>query len=80
MKDFTQWQKLKTEIESQWPEKYYRETVILSQIRTLSSKRLVRRMGHISEEDFNKIEERVIDLIKETDPSRGPQVPFGNLK
>lgn len=56
-----------------------RSTVILSQIRTLSSKRLVRRMGHINQEDFDVIEERIINLIKETDPLRGPQVPSGNL-
>lgn len=39
-------------------------TVILSQLRTISSKRLLRKIGKISNEDFQKVRERVIALIK----------------
>lgn len=55
-----------------------KRTVILSQIRTLSSKRLIRRLGKIGEKEFGAIEKGVIALIK-TNPSRGSQVPYGNL-
>ena len=54
-------------------------TIMISQLRTLSSKRLVRHMGNISNDIFEEVEKRVISLIKETDPLRGPRVPYGNL-
>lgn len=55
-----------------------KRTVILSQIRTLSSKRLIRRLGKIGEKEFKAIEKHVVALIK-TNPLRGSQVPNGNL-
>lgn len=54
-------------------------TVIISQLRTLSSKRLVRHMGNIDNDNFLEIEKKVICLIKETDPLRGPRLPYGDL-
>ncbi|HCR36017.1 MAG: hypothetical protein UR33_C0009G0043 [Candidatus Woesebacteria bacterium GW2011_GWA2_33_20] len=55
-------------------------TVILSQLRVLSSKRLIRRMGKIGLKSFRNIEKHIIGLINETDLLRGPQVPLkGNL-
>jgi mRNA interferase MazF len=54
-------------------------TIILSQLRTLSSKRLIRRMGKISLESFSQVEDKVLGLINETDSLRSPRVPCGNL-
>jgi mRNA interferase MazF len=54
-------------------------SVILSQLRIYSSKRLIRRMYRLNGEEFKKIEEKILLLIKETDPLRGPRVPFGNI-
>lgn len=55
-------------------------TIILSQLRTISSKRLIRHMGKVEREVFVEIEKGVLGLIKETDPFRGPRLPFGDLK
>lgn len=43
---------------------------VLVQVRVLSSKRLVRRMGNIDPEGFRKLRDAIIHLIK-TDPSAG---------
>ncbi len=40
------------------------QSVIISQLRTLDSKRLYMYIGSISVEDFDKIENKVINLIK----------------
>lgn len=47
-------------------------SVILSQIKTLSSKRLIRRIGKISENKFREIEKAVIVLIKQNGPLAEP--------
>jgi len=52
-----------------------KSTVILSQLRVLSSKRLIRRMGKTNTRSFKEVEEKVKGLIDETDPLRGPRVP-----
>ena len=52
-----------------------KSTVILSQLRVLSSKRLIRRMGKSNTRSFKEVEEKVKGLIDETDPLRGPRVP-----
>lgn len=54
-------------------------SAILSQLRVLSGKRLVRRLGKMSDKQFSLLENVFIGLIKETDPFRGPRVPNGNL-
>lgn len=54
-------------------------SAILSQIRVLSGKRLIRRLGKLSDKQFVALENAFIFLIKETDPFRGPPVPNGNL-
>lgn len=54
-------------------------SAILSQLRVLSIKRLIRRLGKISNKQFIGLENAFISLIKETDPFRGPPVPNGNL-
>lgn len=54
-------------------------SVILSQIRVLSAKRLIRRLGKISDKQFLLLENSFVVLIKETDSFRSPQVPNGNL-
>lgn len=53
-------------------------SVILSQSKAFSAKRLIRKIGKVTSEQFIKIEESYIKLIK-TDPLRGPRVPNGNL-
>lgn len=54
-------------------------TVLLSQMKTISSKRLIRRIGKITDVQYNEIKKKVIDIIKKTDPRKGPQVPNGNI-
>ena len=56
-----------------------KRTVILSQIRVLSAKRLVRRVGKMSAMQFRFLEDSFQTFIKKTDPVRGPRVPNGNL-
>lgn len=53
-------------------------SIILSQLRLLSTKRLIRRVSKISDKEFGRIGKAIIDVIK-TDPLRGPRVPNGNL-
>jgi mRNA interferase MazF len=54
----------------------YERTILLSQIRTLSAKRLIRRAGKLQRKKFLRITRAlVIFLENKTDPSRGPRVP-----
>lgn len=53
-------------------------TAVLSQVRTLSAKRLIRRMGKLSDKQFSTLEKAMTDFLKETNPLRGSQVPNGN--
>ena len=53
-------------------------TVVLSQLRVLSAKRLIRRLGKLSDNQFNLLNEALINFLHKTDPLRGPQVPNGN--
>lgn len=54
-------------------------TVILSQLKAYSSKRLLRNMGKINNQVLAEVESKIMALIKETDPLRGPRLPFGDL-
>lgn len=55
------------------------QAVSLSQIRALSGKRLIRRMGKISDVELVNITEAfcIFGRLK-TDPLRGPRMPFGD--
>ena len=53
-------------------------TVVFSQLRILSTKRLIRRLGKLSDKQFILLNEAMIDFLHETDPLRGPRVPNGN--
>jgi mRNA interferase MazF len=53
-------------------------TILLSQIRIWSSKRLIRRISKVSDNQFFQINKAFLNLINETDPFRGPRVPNGN--
>ncbi len=48
-----------------------RETAILSQLRILSEKRLVRRLGKISDREFLRLNIAFLSLLNETDPLKG---------
>lgn len=37
--------------------------IILNQLRTISSKRLIRKIGIMSEEDFNSIKEKIKEIL-----------------
>jgi mRNA-degrading endonuclease toxin of MazEF toxin-antitoxin module len=54
----------------------YERTILLSQIRTLSAKRLIRRAGKLQRKKFLRIA-RILAVFLEnkTDPLRGPRVP-----
>ena len=54
-------------------------TVLLSQLRVLSVKRLIRRLGKVSETAFEELQSSMVGLIKQTDSLRSPRVPNGNL-
>lgn len=54
-------------------------TAIISQLRVLSAKRLIRRLSKISDSQFGLLEHAINSFIKKTDPLRGPRVPNGNL-
>lgn len=45
-------------------------TVILSQQRALSSKRLIRRIGRVGEDDYDAIVKKINDLIKKATPAK----------
>jgi mRNA interferase MazF len=53
-------------------------TVVLSQLRLFSGKRLTRRIGKLSDQRFTELDHAFMVLINETDPLRGPRVPNGN--
>ncbi len=50
-------------------------TVIISQIRILSAKRLVRRFGKLSVSQFRLVNQSFESFVNKTDPFRGPRVP-----
>ena len=52
-------------------------TALLSQMRVLSARRLIRRLGKISDAQLRVLNAAVADFINETDPLRGPRVPNG---
>ena len=52
-------------------------TALLSQMRVLSSRRLIRRLGKISDAQLRSLNAAVTEFINETDPLRGPRVPNG---
>lgn len=53
---------------------------ILSQLRVLSSKRLIRRLSKMPENKFYKLNLEVIDFYKiKTDPFKGSSSAYGNL-
>ena len=54
------------------------QIIILSQLRVLSSKRLIRRLTKISDSQFSSLNNAIESYIKQTDPLRGPRVPNGN--
>lgn len=54
------------------------QTAVLSQMRVLSSKRLLRRLGKVSDAQFVTLNKAVTNFIIKTDPLRGPRVPNGN--
>ena len=53
-------------------------TIVLSQLRVLSTKRLIRRLGKLSDAQFILLEKGMFKFLQKTDPLRGPQVPNGN--
>ena len=53
-------------------------TIILSQLRVLSTKRLIRRLSKLSDAQFMLLDKAMIEFLYKTDPLRGPQVPNGN--
>ena len=53
--------------------------VILTQLKSISSKRLLRRVGRISWDQFRHVDESFHLLLNKTDPLRDPRVPGGNL-
>lgn len=54
-------------------------TVILSQLRVLSAKRLIRRVGKLSDHQFSRLERAMTTLFKKTSPAlrRDSPVPNG---
>ncbi len=54
------------------------QIVLLSQMRVLSSKRLIRRLTKLSDTEFLSLNTKMLAYINKTDPLRGPQVPNGN--
>lgn len=54
-------------------------TVLLSQHRIISAKRLIRRLAKISEKQFTDVVDSVRNLYNKTDSLRSPRVPNGNL-
>jgi len=53
------------------------QTALLSQMRVMSSKRLIRRLGKISDAQLVALNKAITRFITETDPLRGPRVPNG---
>lgn len=54
------------------------QVILLSQMRVLSTKRLIRRLTKLSDREFAMLRECMYAYIQKTDPLRGPQVPNGN--
>jgi len=54
------------------------QIAVLSQMRVYSSKRLIRRLGKVSDEQLVSLNKAIVRFITETDPLRGPRVPNGN--
>ncbi len=46
-------------------------SLILSQIKTISTKRLLRKIGSISEDEFSSVVSRLSDLLKIENPTKG---------
>lgn len=55
-------------------------TALLSQIRVLSPKRLLRKIGKMTDHQFASLSQAMQMMENRTDPLRGPQVPNGNLQ
>lgn len=55
-------------------------SVILSQLRAISSKRLLRKIRKISAEDFVKIKELVVDIIKNEPSAKESSRSFKSLR
>lgn len=54
-------------------------TLCFNQIKTLSSRRLIRRIAKISKNKLNLIDEEFVDMIKNRNPLAGEsRVPIGN--
>lgn len=53
-------------------------SIILSQMRVLSARRLIRRISKVSDHVFLSVENAFSRLIQKTDPFRSPRVPNGN--
>ena len=51
--------------------KYNNSIAVLSQLKIISSKRLLRKIGLISEEDFNNILNAIINILKVESPLSG---------
>ena len=57
-----------------------KQVALISQVRILSGKRLIRRMGKLSKSQFRELREATMGLLtKKADPLRDPRVPIGNL-
>ena len=54
------------------------QIAVLSQMRVLSSKRLIRRVGKLGNAEFRELNGAFLKFIQKTDPLRGPRVPNGN--
>ena len=54
------------------------QTALLSQMRVLSSKRLIRNLGKISDAQMTALNKAIMHFITETDPLRGPRGPNGH--
>ena len=49
-----------------------KSTVILSQLRILSSKRLIRKMGSLNKEQFSRVEKMILKLISTEETKNKP--------
>jgi len=54
-------------------------SIILSQVKMMSVKRLTRRLVKIHPRIFTSVLKSFLALINQTDPLRDPRVPIGNL-
>jgi len=59
----------------------HERTILLSQMRTMSAKRLIRRAGRLRRKKFRQVVRAMtIFLDNKTDPLWGPRVPRANLE